>query len=208
MCDNALTESEQRRLNEAMNEAAQLFPECSTIEEEEKLYGGKSRTEFILEIAKQHEARITLEAGWIGQRLTWLVMSQAFLFNAFASASAHEGEAIPKALVTLIPLLGFAQSAFAFRSIRAAQNVNRQLLVFREKLDLAIKNLGKQIRAFEYWEVLGEKRYGNRLRNTFYVGRWAQRAIPASLLIAWAFIGLVMWAIAYDWLGFCWSKHP
>lgn len=165
---------------EAVAKAIAQFPVSQTI------YGTKGRTEFILALSQHHEARVAFESGWISQRMTWLVISQSFLFSAFAVSTSTQN-VLHVVLRWLIVVIALIQVINAHASIRAAKKINRRLAPLRGTLDAAIKGLGCEIPALLQWTILGETRFG-AIKDTFPEGGRASRFIPITLIAAWAIL--------------------
>lgn len=152
------------------------------------------KTKNLIQLSETLEKRIQFESSWIGQRMSWLVVSQSFLFTAFVNAASktqifklkQTSESAPgnaDYLVTIIPaiimILGLIQAFSAFVSILSAKRVNAEQAVLRGKIDNWIKEECHPKALFDHWPLLGKKRW------TYHFGAFASWMIPLSLIVAW-----------------------
>lgn len=87
---------------------------------------------------------VKAEFDLIGTRMTWLVVSQSFMFATFATAAANAGTRtgpylpVLKYLVVATPLLGFAVAAFVALAIKTAHAVAIDMKDQRDALILQL----------------------------------------------------------------------
>jgi len=141
------------------------------------------RVEYLLKLSQLIEGRIVFEASWIGQRMSWLIISQSFLFGAFATAAAHPEISLLTFAKWLIPVIAGIQVVFTYIAIVAAKEVGVELARMRGVVDAAIKGLLPGVR--DGWTILGVERFG-RASGTYWRGGLAGDVIPITLLVAWA----------------------
>lgn len=84
-------------------------------------------------------SKIQHEDNLIGQRATWLVISQSFLFGAFVAAVAEVGRAgtmprLAKLLLVVIPLLGVLLPVPVLLAVAAASFSLRQCRAERDRI--------------------------------------------------------------------------
>ncbi len=84
-------------------------------------------------------SKIQHEDNLIGQRTTWLVISQSFLFGAFVAVVAEVGRAgtvppLAKLLLVVIPLMGMLLPALVLLAVGAATFSLRQWRAERERI--------------------------------------------------------------------------
>jgi hypothetical protein len=151
--------------------------------------------EYALEVTSFVEAKLQYETGWIGQRMSWLVISQSFLFGAFV-ASANSalgnmvrpmGRHVMSIVMCMLPVLGFVQSLAAYASILAAQSVDYELTKFRGAMHDYVK---KHVPGMGLFPSLGLHRKGNAA-TSHQRGSWAAHVICRSLIFAWIVVLVV-----------------
>lgn len=87
---------------------------------------------------------VKVEFDLIGTRMTWLVVSQSFMFATFATAAANAGSKagpylpVLKYLVIATPLLGVAVAAFVALAIKTAHAVAIDMKNQRDTLILQL----------------------------------------------------------------------
>lgn len=143
--------------------------------------------DYLLKIAALVESQLQFEAGWTGQRMMWLVVSQSFLFSAFATTV--KGGKPPFSmgnpeswLPWVLPLLGVSHSIAAYISIQSAQSVDRAIAQLRGKLGEQLQLLP----GLETLPLLGPTNRTGAIRHTYRSGGWASQIIPITLTLAWA----------------------
>jgi hypothetical protein len=157
-------------------------------------YGTDGRIGYLLKLSQAVENRVQYETGWIGQRMTWLVVSQSFLFGAFATASAQTQNELLIFLKWLIASVALVQVTFAYLAIRAAKCVGADLLRLRSVIDAGIQ----QQPGLDAWPILGLVRSGMS-RGSIWQGSSASHVIPISLLLSWI---AVLGALVFRWWVF------
>jgi hypothetical protein len=163
---------------------------------------GDAGYDYWFKVASLVEAKLHYEAGWTAHRMMWLVVSQSFLFSAFATTVQNGRPALkwgaPESLlVWVLPLLGLAHSSAAFVSMRSSRKVDHAILVARGRIEERLRHLP----GLEHLPLLGYDNRTGSLRRTIFTGSMASRVIPGSLLIAWALmlLAVVIGAVAPEW---------
>ena len=145
--------------------------------------------DYWFKLASLVEAKLHYEGGWTAHRMMWLVVSQSFLFSAFAT-TVQNGRPqfrmdLPASwLAWLLPALGLIHSTAACLSMRSSRKVDHAILVGRGRIE-------EQLRALPGMEHVPLLGYDNRtgpLRNTIWMGSLASRTIPITLMLAWALV--------------------
>jgi hypothetical protein len=142
-------------------------------------------TEQTLRILARLDTHINDEYQWIGQRLTWLLVSNSFLLLSFITAVVAGGlkegtpigppkyRLIESIFVRGIPLIGLLSCACVFAGVWAAQRVVRGHKVKRDEFEEAADGMGIP--------SVGVK--DGSLYN--WCGKAAGYAMPVSLFILW-----------------------
>ena len=84
------------------------------------------------------------ELDLINYRMMWIVVSESFIFSAFATSVINYDpdrmffQAVVGFLLVLLPLLGIFLSGIAIPAIRAAHSAVRRLKAQRDALELAL----------------------------------------------------------------------
>lgn len=139
------------------------------------------RLRYLIDASNLIVSRQSFEAGWVGQRMSWLVISQSFLFNAFAAAASQHTIAALILLKWLVPLIGLAQATATRISIAAATVVDGELYKTRSLLDVALRQHAPGMHRLP---PLGDVRLG-KISNSRRSGALASRVIPGTLMLAW-----------------------
>lgn len=139
------------------------------------------------------ESRIGHEIALIGHRIQWLVVSESFLFGAFATILASRtdsyGSSFSKAaIVYMLPILGMLLAMLAWISVLQALRVSEALLKTRGNID---RTLTKRIASLD-WPHLGLKREGKGLRGTDFWGKTSAFCVPPLLAMAWLYLFLMI----------------
>ena len=158
--------------------------------------------DYWFKVASLVEAKLHYEAGWTAHRMMWLVVSQSFLFSAFATTVQNGRPALkwgaPESwLVGVLPLLGLAHSSAALVSMRSSRKVDHALLVARGRIEERLRHLP----GLEHLPLLGYDNRSGPLRRTIAMGSMASRVIPGSLICAWALmlLSLVIGTAVPEW---------
>jgi hypothetical protein len=143
------------------------------------------------------ESKIGHEVALIGHRMEWLVVSEAFLFGAFATvlASGSMDASARRTMVLLLPILGMTLAGLASIGVLAALAVSRALLKARGVID----NNVRRLTAMEEWSKLGYRSSRKKsIRWTEPGGKVTAILVPPLILLAWVwiFIGIVLRAEA------------
>jgi len=160
------------------------------------------RVRYLIDASNLLSARQSFEAGWVGQRMSWLVISQSFLFSAFATAAGRP-EAILIVLKWIVPIMGWVQAMATRVSIVSASNVDSELYKTRSLLDIGLRLYAPGMSKLP---PLGDVRAG-RLYSSRFRGALSIRIIPSSLLLAWSILLIVLLLIHFQpgmmnrWLG-------
>lgn len=142
------------------------------------------RVQYLISASGLLASKQQFEAGWVGQRMSWLVISQSFLFNAFAAAAGRHEIAELVFLKWLVPVVGLTQAVATYLSILAASRVDGELYKTRSVLDLGLRLFAPGMRQLP---PLGDIRIG-RLYRTRQVGALASRLLPVTLICAWTLL--------------------
>jgi len=159
----------------AMADVRATFPDDAPYE--------SARVRYLIEATHVIDAKQAFEAGWVGQRMSWLIISQSFLFSAFATAATRE-EPILIVLRWIVPIMGLVQAITTRISIRSASAVDSELYKTRSLLDFGLKLYAPGMSKLP---PLGDVRVG-RLYHSRQRGALSSRVIPASLIWAWAIL--------------------
>lgn len=88
---------------------------------------------------KRIDEQIRMEYDLMGQRMSWMVISQSFLFSAIALTANSSVEASMRKVIDLlrilIPFVGTLSCLFAIASIFAARSVINRLKNLRSSLE-------------------------------------------------------------------------
>lgn len=151
-----------------------------------KEYGPGGRTDFLIRLSSLVETRIAYEAGWISQRMTWLIVSQSFLFAAFVQAFGGGMLTIPPPVVRAaryaIPIAALVQASMGYVSILSAKRVAREIAEFRGRVDDALRGATPGLSG---WCTLGPERFRS-IRGTYDRGGLATHWIPVTLIAVWS----------------------
>ena len=145
--------------------------------------------DYWFKVASLVEAKLHYEAGWTAHRMMWLVVSQSFLFSAFATTVQNGrpafGWGAPESwLVWVLPLLGLAHSTAASVSMRSSRKVDHAILVGRGRIEERLRHWP----GLEHVPLLGYDNRTGPLRRTIMTGSMASRVIPVTLVLAWAVV--------------------
>ena len=145
------------------------------------------RVKYLIDASNLLNSKQSFEAGWVGQRMSWLVISQSFLFSAFATASQRD---LPILIVLkwIVPVMGLIQAMATRLSIMSASRVDSELYKTRSILDVGLRLYAPGMHKLP---PLGDVRSG-RLYGTRWRGALSSRMIPSSLVLAWALILLTL----------------
>jgi len=105
--------------------------------------------------ATLNEARLAHEFNLGGQRMSWLVTSQAFLFAAWVQAikESHLSDDL-KYLIGLVPSVGILVAIIGWVAVLAAQRVTDHLVAERAKYDEPLQLLGMGLDRDDDWTRL------------------------------------------------------
>lgn len=150
-------------------------------------YPGKNWTsadvQELCALAALVESRVAHEVNFIGNRMTWLVVSESFLFTAFATILTvpnAQVTATARCLAISLPVLGVSIAAIVWPSVLAATKVMHALTQTRGTIDKQIKRL-----AIPNWISLGTESREPWLRDTVARGDWPVKYVPPLLIAAW-----------------------
>jgi hypothetical protein len=129
------------------------------------------------------ESKIAHEISLIGHRMTWLVVSESFLFGAFALllTGMDISKTLPQTstmLLWFLPLIGISLVILVSFSLRAARAVLEALLEPRESIENALQNI-----VLGNLPSLGKNR--GKLQWTRTWGNVSLYGVPIMLLCAW-----------------------
>jgi hypothetical protein len=142
------------------------------------------------------DSQIRIEYELIGHRMSWLMVSQSFLFAAFATAAhsiasqTSNGSGVvplaqrillPTCILWLVPILGAAAAICAPAAIFAAKSVILELKTKRDELE------EEASRAYKY-DIVGVPRSAIEHK----LGNLTSLALPPLFFSAWLLL-LVKW---------------
>lgn len=130
------------------------------------------------------DAMIKTNLDLISHRMGWLLISQSFLFTAFALAAAHVQNPLADRLslgifVHLVPLLGLATALFVGLSLLAAMRVIWVMKATRAKIEATLT------RPLE--DAYGAASVP-RTSLTDWVGHAPALAVPSLFAAAWLYL--------------------
>jgi len=129
------------------------------------------------------ESKIAHEINLTGYRMTWMVVSESFLFSAFAVILGIAPSTMPTTarwLAVCLPFLGILLAFAVWPSLFAAGRVEHALLELRGSIDEELKRL-----AFGNWVNLGLASREPTLRYTISWGEIPRRYVPGLLILGW-----------------------
>jgi hypothetical protein len=84
-------------------------------------------------------AAIDKELSLINERMTWLVISESFIFSGFTMAvGTHEKQTVLGLLVGILPLVGLLMALFVYPALLAAHNTANRLKGDRRRFELRL----------------------------------------------------------------------
>ena len=126
------------------------------------------------------------EINLINARMTWLVVSESFIFSADSVIlSASKETSAGRALLWVLPVLGIVLASLVWPSLLAAKNVMHALEDDRGKVDKIIEEV-----ATLGVTSLGPDRKG-RLDKTNKVGDMPVELVPPLLAVAWIIVAIL-----------------
>jgi hypothetical protein len=134
------------------------------------------------------ETKIGHELNLIGQRMTWLVLSESFLFAAWINIGSSRFSAKQWLLYKVVWTIGFASAALALAATRAALLVGDALLEAREYVEDCLRALALS-HGDKLFPRLGPNRDG-RTRWTHITGALPATFLPPLFMGAWLAIAL------------------
>jgi hypothetical protein len=140
---------------------------------------------------KRIDEQIRMEYDLMGQRMSWMVISQSFLFSAIAlTANSSVDPSMRKVielLRLLIPFVGILTCLFAIASIFAARSVINRLKNLRDSLEDALYLQNNQDKFYK----LGVRQ--NEWQHSF--GNFPTSFLPFTLVSIWLMIlAAVIWS--------------
>jgi hypothetical protein len=132
------------------------------------------------------ESKVGHEINLIDHRMTWLVVSESFLFGAFAAVVASLNPKIPlhAVLLWLLPVVGICVVVLVYPSLIAAHFVMADLIKARGVIECKLKDAG-----FEYLPKVGGRATRDR-RWTYLAGAVPMWFVPIVILAAWVIVVL------------------
>jgi len=126
------------------------------------------------------DSQLKIEYELIGHRVSWLLVSNSFLFGAFVvglnNASLNGGiQKLIHILILAIPVIGLASSVLVALAVRAAHEVVSEFKVVRDRVE------EEAHRAFSY------ERLGVHIKSwPHIVGNWPPMLLPPLFAVVWA----------------------
>jgi hypothetical protein len=118
---------------------------------------------------------IDKELTLIGERMSWLNISESFIFSAFTVAVAnHEKTMVLEIVACLMPLVGFLLALFVYPALLAAHLTAKRLKAERHQFELKLPE-DLQVK------LLAPKR-------EHFLGSVPAFVIPGMLLLVWSVI--------------------
>jgi hypothetical protein len=101
---------------------------------------------------------IDKELTLISERMSWLVISESFIFSAFTVAVANQERVVILGLLAwIMPLVGFLQALFVYPALLAAARTAKRLKQERGQFELKLpEDLRLNLRASAREQVLGD----------------------------------------------------
>ena len=136
------------------------------------------------------ESKIAHEISLLGHRMTWLVISESFLFSAFSIilTSANMVTKTAPVLLLLLPSVGIAVVLFVYPSLFAAHRVMAALLRSRSEIERKLISL-TQIKLPELGGLTDTR--NPELGWTLWCGSLPVWCVPAVILVAWILVLLI-----------------
>jgi len=140
------------------------------------------------------EPMIAHEFAQIGNRMTWLTISQSFLFAAYATVATDPSRMqvtsitlTTKMLLLLIPFVGLVFSAVVAFSVYAAKSVLEKLIAVRGEMILQINKCTSENDAAFLLPLVGGKRQRNpgELSWTVFLGDLPVFVLPWAMVVMW-----------------------
>ncbi len=104
--------------------------------------------------------------------MTWLAISESFIFSAFTTAvSLRNASKVIELLVGVLPMIGFLLAFFVYPAIFSANNVANILKAQRRRFELRLP---------EHLRI-----DGIASRQAHFFGNLPAFAIPAMMIIVW-----------------------
>jgi hypothetical protein len=144
------------------------------------------------------ESKVAHEISLTGHRMTWLVVSESFLFGAFAAVLTYSANAVAATanavasqpgvqvsqtattLLILLPALGMLLVLFVLPSLWAARAVMMELLTARASIETKLQDL-----TFKNLPILGSGESRGKLKWTSTCGDVSLLGVPVLLFFAW-----------------------
>ena len=126
------------------------------------------------------DGAIEKEFTLIGDRMTWMVVSESFIFGAFVTAAVYYQprrmalECLDISLLIVLPIVGFMIAAFAYWAIIAAHVASDRLKSTRKKLEEVCKD--------EVYVGLVSSDWATHPK-----GNVPSRYLPPMFMISWVF---------------------
>ena len=132
------------------------------------------------------EAKMAHEINLTNARMTWLVVSESFIFSADAVIlSASNQTPAGHALLWALPIVGILLVIFVWFSLMAAKKVMNALVYDRAKMDKIIEEVTS----------LGLTSLGpvrdTTVYNTHRAGNMAVELVPLLLVFAWIAVAIL-----------------
>jgi hypothetical protein len=101
-------------------------------------FAAEDITHGLIQLGRIAEA-MRIEIDLVGMRLTWLVISESFIFSAFAVAIANYEAggrlaAVLRYMLWTMPLVGMLLAGCVYAAILAAHSAGQRLMAERERL--------------------------------------------------------------------------
>ena len=122
---------------------------------------------------------IDKELSLMSERMSWLVISESFIFSAFTTAFAnHEKSEVLVAFACLMPIVGLLMALLAYPGLLAAHHTAKWLKEERHHFELRLpEGLQVKLRAPKFAHLLGSV---------------PAFVIPVMLLLVWTVTIVVM----------------
>jgi hypothetical protein len=154
------------------------------------------------------DGAIEKEFTLVSDRMVWMVVSESFIFGAFATAAVaydpdktHLGSLVAMLLIGL-PIIGIIIAGFAHRAIQAAHDAAERLKAQREPLERYFHGpLYVQLPARD-WETHAQGNVPSRYLGPIFMLSWfVFSVVLAGELTARTFIGPIATAMVVIFLG-------
>jgi len=141
------------------------------------------------------DKQLDIELNLINARMSWLVISESFLFNAFVGAGSDsiKPPGVALAVQAAVVIIGFLIAKFVDSAVGAALSVIEERKEQRTPMEQRLKSLmSVSDKAVDLPSVPRESRWHRQ-------GSIPAHRIPSVLMAGWIILALV-WLCRFGWL--------